>query len=59
MRFESVCRSLRGRPADWARLAQQAGYTDHPHLNRDFRDLAGTTPGEFLARLIPGGGVIG
>jgi AraC-like DNA-binding protein len=30
----------------WARLAVAAGYYDQPHLIREFRSLAGLTPGE-------------
>jgi AraC-like DNA-binding protein len=59
IRFEQVCRRLRRDPARWAEIAADAGFADQPHLNRDFRDLAGTTPGDFIARCIPDGGVIG
>jgi AraC-like DNA-binding protein len=59
IRFESVCRRMRVAPGRWADIAADAGFSDQPHLNREFRDLAGTTPGDFLARCIPGGGVIG
>lgn len=58
-RFERVCREIQRRPSRWAELAIVAGYSDQSHLNRDFRELAGTTPTEFLARQIPGGGVVG
>ncbi len=59
IRFEQVCRRMRAEPAHWAEIAADAGYYDQPHLNRDFRELAGTSPGEFLSRCIPGGGVVG
>ncbi len=58
LRFEHVCRRLEQDPAGWADIARDAGYYDQAHLNRDFRELAGTTPTDFLARLIPGGGLI-
>lgn len=59
LRFERVCRRVERNPARWADIAYDSGYCDQAHLNRDFRDLAGTTPTDFLARLIPGGGVVG
>jgi AraC-like DNA-binding protein len=59
VRFERVCTAVRRAPGRWAEVAAAAGYADQSHLSRDFRELAGTTPSEFLARLIPGGGVIG
>jgi len=43
---------------DWAEIAHRCGYCDQPHLNREFRDLAGATPGELRARLLPGDGGI-
>jgi len=59
IRFACVCARVRERPAAWAQLAVEAGYYDQAHLNRDFRELAGTTPTDFLARLLPSGGVVG
>ena len=59
IRFARVCARVRREPAAWARLASEAGYYDQAHLNRDFRELAGTTPTDFVARLLPGGGVVG
>lgn len=59
IRFEHVCRRLRAQPARWAEIAAHAGFSDQPHLNREFRELAGTTPSDFLARCIPDGGVVG
>jgi AraC-like DNA-binding protein len=42
----------------FAELAYECGYFDQAHLNRDFRAFAGTTPGEFVRRMLPGGGVL-
>jgi AraC-like DNA-binding protein len=59
IRFAGVRQAIERSPARWAELAAQAGYCDQAHLNRDFRDLSGTTPQDFVARPIPGGGVLG
>jgi AraC-like DNA-binding protein len=59
IRLEQVCRRMRADPTEWAEVAADAGFYDQPHLNREFRDLAGITPSEFLSRCIPGGGVLG
>jgi AraC-like DNA-binding protein len=50
-RFERVCQALHATPGRWADLAAEAGYADQAHLNRDFRDLAGTTPSDYLVRV--------
>jgi transcriptional regulator GlxA family with amidase domain len=39
----------------FAEIAQECGYYDQAHLNREFRELAGATPGAFVARLLPDG----
>ena len=61
LRFERASRLLQ--QVEEPRLAEVAldcGYYDQAHLNRDFRQFAGTTPGGYLARrLPPGGGVEG
>jgi AraC-like DNA-binding protein len=59
MRFHHVREQIREAPARWSDVAHAAGYADQSHLNREFRELAGTTPSDFVARLIPGGGIIG
>ena len=33
----------------WARIAADAGYSDQPHLNHEFRRLSGLTPVEYAA----------
>jgi AraC-like DNA-binding protein len=60
LRFQHVTRLLRdGGATRWAEIAYASGYADQPHLNRDFRDLAGVTPSEFVASLLPDGGGVG
>ena len=58
-RFHAVRRRIECAPARWADIALDAGYADQPHLNREFRRLAGTTPGDFITRLMPDGAVLG
>ncbi|WP_329126803.1 helix-turn-helix domain-containing protein [Streptomyces sp. NBC_01465] len=36
------------RPVDWSRLAQAAGYFDHAHFSREFKDFTGHTPTDYL-----------
>lgn len=53
LRFQHLLDGLRaGRPVDLTRLAAECGYYDQSHMNRDFREFAGTTPSEYLARLV-------
>jgi transcriptional regulator GlxA family with amidase domain len=61
LRFENVSRALMARPEPpLAEVAFDCGYYDQAHLNRDFRDFAGMSPGAFLAARLPeGGGVSG
>jgi transcriptional regulator GlxA family with amidase domain len=61
LRFERVAHVLEHvEEPRLAELAVECGYYDQAHLNRDFRQFAGTTPGEYMARRLPlGGGVTG
>jgi AraC-like DNA-binding protein len=51
LRFARVRKRLQERPVQWAEVAQECGYCDQSHLNRDFNDFAGTTPSDFLGSL--------
>jgi AraC-like DNA-binding protein len=56
VRFQRTVRLLeRHDGGRFAEIAQRCGYYDQPHMNREFRALAGTTPSEFIGRLLPDG----
>jgi AraC-like DNA-binding protein len=55
LRFARLVELAERAPARWADLAAACGYADQPHLNREVRALAGSTPSELLARRLPGG----
>ena len=57
MRFDRAV-SLLGPDTELAAVAFECGYYDQAHLNRDFREFAGTSPGAFMRRITPDGGVI-
>jgi AraC-like DNA-binding protein len=42
--------SARSRIPSWSGIAVQAGYYDQPHLCRDWRELTGLSPQDFVAR---------
>ena len=54
LRFQRVTRTLASnRGSGLADVAYACGYADQAHLNRDFREFAGTTPTDYAARLLP------
>ena len=54
-RFQRVIRRMMAEPAAaWSDVALDAGYSDQPHLVREFRDLAGLTPGAYRALALRG-----
>jgi AraC-like DNA-binding protein len=53
-RLQRVLRGLpRGEAVDWAGIAARHGYCDQAHLIGEFRELAGITPGAYLAAVGP------
>jgi AraC-like DNA-binding protein len=48
LRFDRTVAALRSSTGGLAEIALECGYYDQAHLNRDFRELAGTTPTAFL-----------
>jgi AraC-like DNA-binding protein len=60
IRFQRAVSLLQGGTGlSFVELAQECGYFDQPHLIRDFREFAATTPREFARRVMPDGGVLG
>jgi len=58
IRFDRAVAALRApERRQLAEIAFDCGYFDQAHLNRDFRELAGTTPSAFLAAGLESGGV--
>jgi AraC-like DNA-binding protein len=47
-RFQAAIERIGADPAvSWIELALAAGYSDQAHFNREFREFAGITPGEY------------
>jgi AraC-like DNA-binding protein len=58
MRFDRAVSLLGRRNAQLADVAFECGYFDQAHLNRDFREFAGTSPAAFMRQTAPDGRVI-
>lgn len=60
MRFEQVRNQLWHNPdANLAALAYEFGYTDQPHLSREFKRYSGATPATFARKAKKGKQVLG
>jgi AraC-like DNA-binding protein len=61
LRFQRVLRAIEREPSPrWVDVAIDCGYFDQAHLIREFREFSGSTPTDFLERLVPdGGGILG
>ena len=53
MRFDRAIAMLRREEANLADVAFECGYYDQAHLNRDFREFAGASPGAFVRQTVP------
>ena len=56
LRFHHAMERLREGGDRWADVALDCGYYDQPHLNREFRELAGVPPGELFPFVQDGAG---
>ena len=49
MRFQRLlARVQKGSAGNWAEEALECGYYDQPHMNRDFKRLAGVAPSRYF-----------
>ena len=59
MRFDRAVARIGGGGTTLAEVAFECGYFDQAHMNRDFRQFAGTSPAAFAPRIRPDdGGVV-
>lgn len=61
LRFSHAVQLLRdSEEPNWMDIAFDAGYYDQSHLIRDFLEFTGSTPTDYVSRLLPdGGGMVG
>jgi AraC-like DNA-binding protein len=57
LRFDRAAHTLRSSGRELADVAYECGYFDQAHMNRDFRELGGTTPGAYRSSLLDSGAV--
>ncbi len=55
LRFERALMLIRRTDMPLAAIAYEAGYADQSHLNRDFKELAGTSPAAYAKKRIVSG----
>jgi AraC-like DNA-binding protein len=53
LRFEQACALLQRGRFTFAEAAAEAGFADQAHLNREWQQLAGSTPTDWLAQEVP------
>lgn len=56
IRFDRAVQRLQAPGSALAEVAQDCGYYDQAHFNRDFRTFAGLSPTEFIRASLPEGG---
>jgi AraC-like DNA-binding protein len=49
VRFRGLASALRAGAGSFGQLALAHGYYDQPHMNADFREFTGMSPGQFMA----------
>jgi AraC-like DNA-binding protein len=51
VRFNRALGLAQSRNEEWAGIAAECGYSDQAHMAREFREMAGETPGSWQARV--------